>query len=106
MILLVSTDLQARVRLESSTRPLGFEVASLRPESGLGELSPELVVLDLDQLGTAGAALWAARVGDVRTLGFFSHIDRELGETAGELGIETFRRGRFWKELPVLLTTG
>lgn len=97
----MSSDLQARVRLESAARSLGFEVAALRPDSTLGEVVPKVAVLDLDQLGAEGAALWVDRLGPgIRTLGFFSHVARDLGEVATGLGIETIRRGRFWKELP------
>lgn len=101
VILLVSSDLQARVRLEAATAPLGFEVVAQRPESELRGTPPATVVLDLDQLGADGVLRWAGLIGGAsRVLGFFSHTNRELGEAAAGAGIETIRRGRFWKELP------
>ena len=106
MILLVSSDLQARVRLEAVARPLGYDVVTRRPEARLGELRPGVVVLDLDQLGVEGATRWAAGLEGIRTVGFYSHVDRTLGDAAVELHIDTFRRGRFWKELEGYLAGG
>lgn len=103
-ILLVSTDLQARVRLQAAVAPL--EVVSRRPDQDLGDVVPTTVVLDLDQLGAEGASRWADELSElegVRLLGFFSHVDTELGRRAGALGIETIRRGRFWKAAGELL---
>jgi len=102
-ILLVSTDLQARVRLEAA---LGAQVVTRRPQQSPGELRPELVVLDLDQLGAEDAARWAEAVraqASPRVVGFFSHVDEGLGDHARELGIETFRRGRFWRSAREIL---
>ena len=103
-ILLVSSDLQAQVRLDAAVGPLGFQIRVRRPEGEIGDLRPSVLILDLDQLGSAGAARWVEQTRDeVRTLGFYSHIDRELGDEAARLGIEAFRRGRFWKQLPSAL---
>ena len=102
-ILLVSTDLQARVRLEAA---LEAPVATRRPQQSPGELRPELVVLDLDQLGAEDATRWAEAVrarATPRVVGFFSHVDAELGDHARKLGIETFRRGRFWSSVREIL---
>ena len=100
----MSSDLQAQVRLDSAVQGLGFDVEVRRPDGDLADALPSVMVLDLDQLGAEGAARWAEGAGDgVRILGFFSHIDRELGDAAASLGIEVFRRGRFWKQLPQLL---
>lgn len=105
VILLVSSDLQARVKLESAVRPLGFEVVTRRTADELGDLVPVVVVLDLDQLGVDGAERWTQLLGGAgaRIIGFFSHIDAELGRRAGELGIEAVRRGRFWKQIAEIL---
>lgn len=98
-VLLVSSDLQARVKLEAAVAGAGVEVVTRRPDAPLGDLAPESAVLDLDQLGEEGAARWAALLEPTgaRLLGFFSHIDEALGRRAGELGIEAIRRGRFWR---------
>lgn len=112
-ILLVSADLQARVRLEAAVAALGGQVTARRPADDPAESPGEgpgaerlgAIVLDLDQLGPEGATRWArfARDRGIRLLGFFSHVDEELGRAATDLGIETFRRGRFWREaLPIL----
>lgn len=109
-ILLVSTDLQARVRLEAAVAPLGSEVVARRPDEDPaedpGEERPTAIVLDLDQLGAEGAARWAraGRAEEIRLLGFFSHVDEELGRAADDLGIETFRRGRFWRDAAAILS--
>lgn len=103
-ILLVSTDLQARVRLQAAIAP--HEVVVRRPDQDLGDLLPATVVLDLDQLGAEGTARWAdelSQLDGVRLLGFFSHVDAELGRAASALGIETIRRGRFWTTVAEIL---
>ena len=104
-ILLVSTDLQARVRLEAAVAPLGSGVVVRRPDEDPGEERPTAIVLDLDQVGAEGASRWAgvARDEQIRVLGFFSHIDEGLGRAANELGIETFSRGRFWRQAAAIL---
>ena len=105
IILLVSTDLQARVRLEAAVAPLGSWVVVRRPDEDPGEERPTAIVLDLDQVGAEGAARWAHVASDKQTriLGFFSHVDEDLGRAAKELGIETFSRGRFWREAATML---
>lgn len=93
----MSADLQARVRLEAALEPLGVELISRSPDGVLPEPQPDLVVLDLDALGSEGAARWAALASPgPRLVGFFSHVDKQLGEEAQVLGIESYRRGRFW----------
>ena len=84
-------------------RPLGFEVGVRRPDGEIGEVRPSVVILDLDQLGAAGARRWAVQAAEIRVLGFYSHIDRDLGDAAAGLGVQIFRRGRFWKELTEVL---
>lgn len=101
----MSSDLQARVRLDAAAGARGIPTEARRPDGGMGEADPSVVILDLDQLGAAGVARWAGQVGpEVRLLGFYSHIDTELGASAERHGIEAIRRGRFWKLLPEKLT--
>lgn len=69
----------------------------------MGEVRPSVVILDLDQLGAAGAERWALQADEVRVLGFYSHIDHDLGEAAAGLGVQIFRRGRFWRQLAEVL---
>ncbi len=96
-ILLVSADLQARVRLEAALRRLDVELIVRPPDAAMPTERPDVVVLDLDALGAEATARWAGLApAHARLLGFFSHVDRELGEEAQRLGIEAHRRGRFW----------
>ena len=104
MILLVSSDLQAQVRLDGTVQPLGFEVGVRRPDGEMGDVQPSVLILDLDQLGAEGASRWVEQAGDgVRILGFFSHVHEATGTAARASGIETYPRGRFWRELPRLV---
>lgn len=104
-ILLVSTDLQARVRLEAAVGRLDVELISRSPDAGMPPEQPDVIVLDLDALGADGAARWAGLApGDARLLGFFSHIDEDLGDEAQRLGVETHRRGRFWRAAGDIVT--
>ncbi|MEA2446467.1 MAG: hypothetical protein QOK47_104 [Actinomycetota bacterium] len=103
-VLLVSRDLNARARVEGA---LGTDL-ELTAVSSLNHVPAgvKLVLLDLDaggrELVDRVADLGAAEPG-IRWIGFFAHIDEELGGLAREAGIEAVPRGRFWRELPDLL---
>lgn len=103
-ILLISSDLQARVRLESAA---GREVIVRRPSDPLGAIAPGMAVLDLDQMTAAETARWVDEVRskdpDARVIGFFSHVQRDIGRAAEEAGVETYRRGNFWSSASDLL---
>jgi hypothetical protein len=104
-LLLVSSDLQAQVRLEQAARDAGFEVSTARPESGPSGWVGDVVVLDLDQIG-AQLGAWARAVAShppARVLGFFSHVQEDVGRAAAAMGVEVYPRGRFWRELPDIL---
>ena len=106
-ILLISSDLQARARLERAAGSAGLALAARSPGSGPPEASPQgIVVLDLDELG-AELPEWVrwARTRDPqqRVIGFFAHVQEATGALGRELGIEVYRRGRFWRELDSLL---
>lgn len=87
------------MRLEAALEPVGVELVSRSPDAAvMPEPQPDVVVLDLDALGAEGATRWVALTGGKpRIVGFFSHVDKELEHRALGLGIETFRRGRFWR---------
>jgi hypothetical protein len=106
-LLLVSSDLQARVRVGEAAEPLGLEVAAIRPGPGRPALEADLVVLDLDEIGAVGED-WlgesAAPPNGPRVVGFFSHVQEEAGARARAAGIEVYPRGRFWRDLPLILS--
>lgn len=109
-ILLISSDLQARARLERAAGSAGLALTARSPRGGPPDASPpEVVVLDLDELG-AGLPEWVrwARTEDPRRriIGFFAHVQETTGALGRELGIEVYRRGRFWRDLPALLERG
>ena len=102
-ILFVGTGLQARARFE------GPESLKGRLDAAPAERLPddlgayEVAVLDLDEVGIEPAASLRERGFGGRILGFYSHVDETLGADASAAGIETYRRGRFWRELSEIL---
>ena len=109
-VLLIGGDLMARARLESAARAVGAELVTAahdRLESALEEHRASIVVVDLDGGGErALAALQRARARGLlpeRVVGYFSHVDAQLGEAARAAGCETFPRGRFWRSLADIL---
>lgn len=108
-VLLLDGDLLARARVEEAARGAGLELVTASSDAGgeaLLEPAPDLVIVDLDRGRDAAlVAVGAARAVGLAApvIGFFSHVDVELGAAAEAAGIRTFRRGRFWAELPALL---
>ena len=78
-----------------------------RLDEDLRAARPQVEVVDLD----AGRekvleALSRARPSGCvppRVVGFYSHVDRELGQQATAAGVAAFARGRFWRELESIL---
>ena len=108
-IVLVDADLSARARIDAAARRRGFELVTCTGaglEDTLERMRAAAVVVDLDSGGTAAlAAVEAARRVDllpVRVVGFFSHVDADLGRAARAAGIEALPRGRFWSGLDEL----
>jgi hypothetical protein len=100
----------ARARVDEAAAAAGYRLTTARPGDLIGALrgtDPDLVVLDLDAGGLALVAeLEEARVaglGRGRVIGYFSHIDEQLGAAARRAGCEAFPRGRFWRTLPEIL---
>jgi hypothetical protein len=104
-IVVASSDLQVRARLERAT---SNHAVFTSPTGFAGHLpGTSLLVLDLDAGGQAAideAVAWAGS-GDapVRVIGFYSHIDEDLRRAAQGAGIEAYPRGRFWRDLALLL---
>lgn len=110
VVVLVGGDLQARARVESAAAAAGMRLVTAseaRLEDVLRSTSPAVVVLDLDRGGRAlletlaGARRAGVRVE--RLLGFYSHVDSELGDAARRAGCEALPRGRFWRSAAELL---
>ncbi|MFN2491139.1 MAG: hypothetical protein ABR529_15700 [Actinomycetota bacterium] len=107
--LLVGGDLMARARLEAAASAAGVALHTASPE-GLGEAlraaPARWLILDLDQGRRAALdALVRARADGLvpeRVVGYFSHVDEELGRAARAAGCEALPRGRFWRTLPEL----
>ncbi len=105
-ILLVGSDINARARLEKAAGTTPVQVAATTRLPVLPE-GLDLVVLDLDAGRDAlidDAAALAPSHPEVRFAGFYSHVDEALGAKAREAGIEIYPRGRFWSELPAILS--
>ncbi len=102
-ILLASGDLQARTRVEAAAERLGHEL-EVAAAVGFGsrlDSDIDLLILDLDA-GRDAAIAEIAAAGDEpprRVLGFYSHVDTALAQHAAEAGVETVRRGAFWREI-------
>lgn len=70
----------------------------------------DVVVLDLDDGGRdlLASLTEAASRGILpeRVVGYYSHVQQDLGEEARAAGVAAYPRSRFWRELPALLTEG
>jgi DNA-binding response OmpR family regulator len=110
--LLVGADLMARARVEQAAAAAGYSLATI-PAGGFGDAlrahAPDLVILDLDAGGRAvlGGLQHARAQGAVtgRVVGFFSHVDAELGDAARAAGCDAMPRGRFWRALSDIFTS-
>ena len=101
---LASGDLQARARLEAAVEKIGAELTTgAAVDFGSRLDGVDVLILDLDagrdeaiaELGHAAAVLDEM---PRRVIGFFSHIDTELEDTARAAGIEPIRRGQLWRD--------
>jgi DNA-binding response OmpR family regulator len=107
-VLFVGDDLLARARVEEAAKRSGANVQVVTTEE-VGRMvveSDALVLVDLDRAGPDGLAGLSEAAGRARVIGYFSHVDEELGRRARAEGLEALPRGRFWRELPEILASG
>ena len=91
-------DLMDRSRLAAAG-----DVTFVATPAELGTAGAEVVVVDLSRPGVLEAV---AGLGDVRTIGFGSHVDRELLEQATAAGCdEVLPRSRFFAKVAELLAS-
>jgi hypothetical protein len=112
-VLLVGGDLMAQSRLVDAASRAGAALENTSVDgfrARLREVQPSLVVLDLD--GGGDGVLKELRatpeeeLGAARVVGYYSHVDRALGEAAQQAGCEAWPRGKFWSGLDELLRAG
>lgn len=108
-VVLLDGDLLARGRIADAAGAAGLEVRVVQSAAGAGALvdaGPSIVVVDLDNGRDAALRVVeearSAGLG-APVVGFFSHVDRALGEAAEAAGVTPVRRGRFWATLGELL---
>ena len=79
----------------------GPDVMFVRAPAELAGAGAELVVVDLSRPGVLEAL---SELGGVRSIGFASHVDRELARAAEDAGCsEVLPRSRFFSSLSDLL---
>ena len=107
---LVGGDLNAVARVEGAARAAGLELRRT-PIDRLASIipPPALVVVDLDDVGVAAVAPLVTALADAdlapaRVVAFYSHVDEAAGAAAREAGFRAMPRGRFWRELPHLVS--
>lgn len=109
-VLLIGSDLMARERIRSAAAHQAMKSVFAAPADMLDALRaevPDVLVLDLDEGREALLSdLEMARANELTpnvVIGFYSHVDADLGRAAEEAGCRPVRRGRFWASLPELL---
>jgi hypothetical protein len=108
-VLIIGGDLMARARIDEAAAAASLSVERMGLDA-LGSLtevpSADLVILDLDSGGRDLVDSWTALARDSgpRAVGYFSHVDSDLGDHARARGIEAIPRGRFWRSLEATLT--
>jgi hypothetical protein len=107
---LVGGDLMAQARLQRAADDGGVALRRVRPEGlvdALRAAPADLLVLDLDAgrqpLLDEVTRARAAGVVPARVVGYFSHVDDELGRAARAAGCAAMPRGRFWRALDDVL---
>jgi hypothetical protein len=105
-VVLVGGDLGARARVADAVARAGLELVTTTPAGLSGALQgarARLVILDLDDFADALDAVGKQELAAARLVGYYSHVDHELGQRARAAGVEALPRGRFWRELPGLV---
>ena len=116
---LLGRELNAVARLEAAVAALhgeqapgwdGYTLVALEEGDLRGWRAaegPDVLVVDLDRVGRSGLddlrGVVALDGGPERVIGYFSHVDSDLGEAARGAGIEVYPRSRFWRELKPIL---
>jgi CheY-like chemotaxis protein len=107
-VLFVGDDLLARARVEEAAKRSGAKLEVVAPEkverTAVG--GEDLVIVDLDRADADLLAALSEAATRARVIGYFSHVDEELGRRARAEGVEALPRGRFWRELPAILASG
>jgi hypothetical protein len=104
-VVLIGGDLNDRARLESAASRAGLAFRRTAPDAFASALNldPAVVVLDLDGIDAGLLEEVASTPDRPRVVGYFSHVDEELGRRAREAGCEAFARGDFWRSLDRIL---
>ena len=103
-MVLIGGDLNAVARVEAACVVSGRVLRRADPdrlaETPTGPIA--LVLVDLDEAPSAPEQLREAGLLSPTSppvVGFFSHVDTEVGRRAAAAGIRAVPRGRFWREL-------
>jgi len=116
MILALVDDLMFTSKIRAAAGGNGLSVLFARSkETALAEMrkeAPTLVVLDLnnprtDPIGTVEAMKADPKLAGIPTVGFVSHVQTDLIETARRAGVaEVLARSAFSAHLPEILARG
>lgn len=104
VVVAVAADLSARARLDGAAGRAGVELVTVKARdmtAALRAARADLLVLDLDegreQVLEQLAAARAEGVVPDQVVGYFSHVDEDLGAAAQQSGCAALPRGRFWR---------
>jgi DNA-binding NarL/FixJ family response regulator len=113
MILAAVDDLMFASKITAAARQLGVEVVLARSSDELLRLArtlrPRLVIFDLNgkrtqPLATISAMKLDADLAEIRTIGFVSHVQADLIESARQAGVdEVMARSAFSAKLGEIL---
>jgi PleD family two-component response regulator len=116
VILAILDDLMFTSKIKLAASQIGVPVGFARSaESALADMRknpPALVILDLnnprtDPLGTVAAMKADAKLADIPTLGFVSHVDTVTIDAARRAGVgDVLARSAFAQRLPEILARG
>ena len=110
-VVAVVPDLFFATRIAATAGQVGVALEMPEPEAALAAIRnapPALVILDLhapgDPLALARALKGDPATRNLRLIGFYSHVDRELRRAAEQAGLdEVLPRSTFTRHLPALL---
>jgi hypothetical protein len=102
-VVLIGGDLNDRARLETAAGRSGLKFERAGSLAAALELDPQIVVLDLDGSDPGLLEEVASSPRLPRIVGYFSHVDEDLGRRALDAGCEAFARGEFWRSLDSIL---